>query len=614
MWALEHPSAARTGRLFADTPAALLAVLAVGAVASLALARLAVLPPPTVAIAVLTAGHGALLATALAWARQPSRTAALAAGLIGLAAVASGLGAFGPLAYLAPPLWICVLARRGRLAALGLRGPVGLKGVAAGLLIGTFLRRHLLVSASGTLRLHVRVPAMRAAFAAAAYDVRANVLPAALVRRAYVLPVVPAGLRFGLPGGVLTAASAALLNAPCLLPEIERSGLTPDAAAGLVTLGVLGLAGALSGTLRTHADRHRKRHETLVDVQRALADDVTLDVALTRLRATLAPRLGVDELALAARDGAQLVVAGARRVAPGSLGARVLARGAPAFVRDVGGGVRARQAFVTPLVAGGRAVGLLAVERRGEIFPQERAALEALGAHVGLALCRVPLALAPAIEATADLFRLGTATHPIEIECDPALPPVDADPAAVERVLTNLISNAIKYSPTGSTVRVKAQALAGVVAIEVADSGRGIAAEALGRVFEPYYRAPDVAGVAPGTGIGLAVVKALVEAHGGAVRVDSVPMLGTRVTFVLPSRAIAASSSDAAQPRAHLLSRRPDHEGARHHRGRDRQGARRPPDRNHARADRGGEARGLHRRRGAQDPRFLLAPDARGQS
>ena len=463
--------------------------------------------------------------------------------------------------------------------------------------------------------------------------------PPSLLRHAYLLPVVTAGLRFGLSGGVLTAASAALLNAPFLLPEIERSGLTTDAAEGLVTLGVLGLAGALSGTLRTHADRHRKRHETLVDVQRALADDVTLDVALTRLRATLAPRLGVDELALAARDGEQLVVAGARRVAPGSLGARVLARGAPAFVRDVGGGVRARQAFVTPLVAGGRAVGLLAVERRGEIFPQERAALEALGAHVGLALenarlasrqrqfaaelsekvaaarreleeldraktafvaiashelrtpltslqgfsellavrrlppeevtrlagvmrteakrlgrivsdlldlsrierglapalCRVPLALAPAIEATADLFRLGTATHPIAIECDPALPPVDADPDAVERVLTNLISNAIKYSPAGSTVRVKAQALAGVVAIEVADSGRGIAAEALGRVFEPYYRAPDVAGVAPGTGIGLAVVKALVEAHGGAVRVDSVPMLGTRVTFVLPS-------------------------------------------------------------------------------
>src|SRR2546427_5004466 len=105
MWALDHPSAARTGRLFADTPAALLAVLAVGAVARLGLARLALLPPLTVAIAVLTAGHRALLATALAWARQPSGTAALAAGVIGLAAVASALGPLWPLAPLAPPPW-----------------------------------------------------------------------------------------------------------------------------------------------------------------------------------------------------------------------------------------------------------------------------------------------------------------------------------------------------------------------------------------------------------------------------------------------------------------------------------------------------------------------------
>jgi signal transduction histidine kinase len=59
------------------------------------------------------------------------------------------------------------------------------------------------------------------------------------------------------------------------------------------------------------------------------------------------------------------------------------------------------------------------------------------------------------------------------------------------------------------------------VAIEVADAGRGIPADALSRVFEPYYRAPDAAEAVHGTGIGLAVVKALVEAHGGSVRVES---------------------------------------------------------------------------------------------
>jgi len=84
-------------------------------------------------------------------------------------------------------------------------------------------------------------------------------------------------------------------------------------------------------------------------------------------------------------------------------------------------------------------------------------------------------------------------------------------------------------------VRVSAWACDGAVAIEVADAGRGISAEALGRIFEPYYRAPDTSGATRGTGIGLAVVKALVEAHGGTVSVDSAPAIGTRVSVVLPS-------------------------------------------------------------------------------
>ncbi len=237
MWALEHPSAARTARLFADTPVALLAVLAVGAVASLALVRLAVLPPPTVAIAVLTAGHGALLATALAWARQPSGTAALAAGLIGLAAVASGLGAFGPLAYLAPPLWICVLARGGRLAALGLRGPVGLKGVAAGLLIGTFLGGHLLVSASGTLGLHVRVPAMREALAALAYDVGANVLAAECFFRGALFTRAQRRWSFAAAATLATAAYVLRYLVDPLLPM--RVELVVGAVFYLALLGAI---------------------------------------------------------------------------------------------------------------------------------------------------------------------------------------------------------------------------------------------------------------------------------------------------------------------------------------------------------------------------------------
>jgi signal transduction histidine kinase len=463
--------------------------------------------------------------------------------------------------------------------------------------------------------------------------------PASLIRHAYFLPVVVSALRFGTRGGALAAGAAVLPGAPLVLPEIERSGLTTAALEGLVTFVALALVGGLSGALRTRASHHRRRYEMLATIHRTLADEVTLDVALARLRATINERLGFDDLALVARDGTGLVVAGGDRVVAGSLAARVLAAGAPEFVRNAGSAGRPRRAFATPLVAGGQSIGVLAVERKREISTEERASLEALGAHVGLALenarltsrqrqfaaelaekvsaarreleeldraksafvaiashelrtpltalqgfsellalrrlppeevsrlagvmrreakrlarivsdlldlsrierglepalCRVPLAVEPAVVATVDLFRQGTATHPIAIACEPMLPRVDADPDALERVLTNLISNAIKYSPPGSVVRVAARALVGAVAIDVVDSGRGIPAEALGRIFEPYYRVPDAAGAARGTGIGLAVVKALVEAHGGAVNVESAPTLGTRVTVVLPA-------------------------------------------------------------------------------
>src|SRR5436309_2036391 len=211
--------------------------------------------------------------------------------------------------------------------------------------------------------------------------------PASLFRHAYLVPVVVAALRFGAPGGALAAAGAAvLLSAPFVLPEIERSGLTPDAAEGLVTFAVLGIVGALSGALRTRVGRHRRRYETLVALQRALADEATLDVALTRLRAALAGRLGFDDLVLVARDGARLVVAGGDRVVPGSLVARVLDSGIRELVWDAGSDVRSRRAFAAPLVAGGQTIGVLAAGRKGEIPAVERAALEALGAHVGLAL------------------------------------------------------------------------------------------------------------------------------------------------------------------------------------------------------------------------------------
>ena len=104
----------------------------------------------------------------------------------------------------------------------------------------------------------------------------------------------------------------------------------------------------------------------------------------------------------------------------------------------------------------------------------------------------------------------------------------------MERILANLVSNAVKYSPPDSEVRLCARRAGAMVEIEVLDRGAGIPDEARERIFEPYYRAPDV-GAVRGTGLGLAVVKALVDAHGGTIRVESAVGAGTRVTFSLPA-------------------------------------------------------------------------------
>jgi len=178
MWALDQPYAPRADRLFADTPLALLAVLAVGVGTAGVLAELAALPPHAVRVVGVTAGHGALLATALAWVRVSSASGAIAVALLGLAAAAAGLGVLGALAYLGPALWVFRLAAGGQLTGLGLGTPVSLRGVITGALVGSGLASHLLVSASRTLGVQIRVDRVPEVLAAMAYDVGANVLTA----------------------------------------------------------------------------------------------------------------------------------------------------------------------------------------------------------------------------------------------------------------------------------------------------------------------------------------------------------------------------------------------------------------------------------------------------
>ena len=147
--------------------------------------------------------------------------------------------------------------------------------------------------------------------------------------------------------------------------------------------------------------------------------------------------------------------------------------------------------------------------------------------------------------AVADVCRLAGIC--LVIECPPAW--AEVDPGMWETIVLNLVSNAIKHTFSGSvTVRVS-PAAGGGIDMTVTDTGTGIAADALPHLFDRFYRAASSAGrSAEGSGIGLAVVKSLVDLHGGAVAIESTLAAGTTVTVRLPAAAVADPVPAAGGP------------------------------------------------------------------
>jgi signal transduction histidine kinase len=126
------------------------------------------------------------------------------------------------------------------------------------------------------------------------------------------------------------------------------------------------------------------------------------------------------------------------------------------------------------------------------------------------------------------------------------LPPVDADAERVHQVLFNLLDNAVRFTPAGGEVTVAAQRENGSVHISVADTGVGIAPEHLPRLFERFYRVdPARSREDGGTGIGLAIARSVVEAHGGHIRAESQLGRGSTITFDLPAALAAATDRRA---------------------------------------------------------------------
>ena len=164
-----------------------------------------------------------------------------------------------------------------------------------------------------------------------------------------------------------------------------------------------------------------------------------------------------------------------------------------------------------------------------------------------LSVAPEPTELGDLVERARGTFLGGGARHGIAVDLPAGLPPVTADRRRIVQVLNNLFANAARHAPESAPIRVAATREGSHVAVAVSDEGRGVAPELLPRLFTKHGGGGE-GGAATGHGLGLAICKGLVEAHGGRIRAESPgPGLGTTVTFTLPA---AGEPAAAAGPRA----------------------------------------------------------------
>ncbi|MBZ4373664.1 PAS domain S-box protein [Corallococcus sp. AS-1-6] len=147
---------------------------------------------------------------------------------------------------------------------------------------------------------------------------------------------------------------------------------------------------------------------------------------------------------------------------------------------------------------------------------------------------RAPLEVAPLIQDALEQHRGLAESRSLSLQAHvpEGVPRVLADPQRLSQILSNLLGNALKFTPEGGRVLLRVQPEAGQVRFLVSDTGPGISAEDRPRIFERFWQAGPKR--KEGAGLGLAIVKGLVEAHGGQVGVDSAPGVGSTFFFTLP--------------------------------------------------------------------------------
>jgi len=156
----------------------------------------------------------------------------------------------------------------------------------------------------------------------------------------------------------------------------------------------------------------------------------------------------------------------------------------------------------------------------------------------GVELERQPNSMTDLISDTLETFALRAEQQRVTLRGEPCgtADVAEFDARYVERALANLVENALCYTPPGGQVVLQANAVPGGLSVKVSDTGPGIAAADVPRIFERFYRGEASRSRATGgSGLGLAIVKGVVEAHGGSVGVETAPGRGTTFSFVLPA-------------------------------------------------------------------------------
>jgi len=155
----------------------------------------------------------------------------------------------------------------------------------------------------------------------------------------------------------------------------------------------------------------------------------------------------------------------------------------------------------------------------------------------GIPLSLEPASLSDLISDTLESFSAMARQNHVQLEgsAAPGIDPVTIDVQRLGRVLNNLVSNALQYTPAGGRVTICAKLGEGGISVSVSNTGQGIAPEDLPHIFERFYRGEKSRSrLSGGTGLGLVIAKGIVEAHGGSILVESEPGKGAIFTFTLP--------------------------------------------------------------------------------